>query len=90
MNILVAIQNTIARFQGVAIEQASHNGSLWTIRIAKGDMWMEFEIDEQIRTACVLERKNFGLKSMSRFMNTFLEEIDLLEEDEDPIPPARD
>jgi len=90
MNILVAIQNTLAHFNGVVLQEATQSGSLWLIRITKGEMMLEFEIDERIRTACVLERKNFGYKSMSRFMNTFLEEIGLLEEDEDPIPPARD
>ncbi len=90
MNILVAIQNTLAHFNGVVLQEATQSGSLWLIRITKGEMMLEFEIDERIRTACVIERKNCGYKSMSRFMNTFLEEIGLLEEDEDPIPPARD
>ena len=90
MNILVAIQNTLAHFNGVVLQEATQSGSLWLIRITKGEMMLEFEIDEHIRSACVLERKNIGYKSMSRFMNTFLEEIDLLEEDEDPIPLARD
>lgn len=98
MNIHVAIQNTIAQFQGVTVNHINKQGTLWNIRISKEDREMEFEIDEIIRTVCVLERKNFGLKSVSRFMSVFIEEIDSLEDEEedmdiehdDPINPARD
>ena len=102
MNIEVALQNTLVKFEGLTVEHIDKQGTLWTIKIAKGDAEMKFEIDENEGYACVLERKNLGYKSVSRFMTTFIEEIEDLfdqdghddssseEEDEDPIAPARD
>ena len=99
MNIQVALQNTIAKFEGLAVEHIGKQGTLWRIKIAKGDAELEFEIDEISCCPCVLERKNLGYKSVSRFMTTFLEEIeDLVDEDgndgfsedEDPVAPAQD
>lgn len=95
MNIHVALQNTLAQFQGITVEHVSKQGTLWNIKIVKGDAEIVFEIDEVDCYACVLERKNLGYKSVSRFMTAFIEEIELLvdddmeiEEDEDPINPV--
>lgn len=90
MNIYTATQNTVAQFQGLIIENAIQVGSLWTIRIARGEMSLTFQIDETVGVACVMERKNIGRRSMSRFMNAFMEEVQSQSEDEDPLPPPRD
>jgi hypothetical protein len=90
MNIHVAIQNTVAQFQGMVIETITCQNNFWRILVAKNDMTIEFEVDEVTHMICVLEKKNLGYKSLSRFMNAFLEEIQSMEGDEDPINPARD
>ena len=90
MNIHVAIQNTVSQFPGMVIQSISQQNRYWKILVAKDDMSIEFEIDETIRSVCVLEKKNLGFKSLSRFMNAFMEEVESLEEDEDPISPAQD
>lgn len=53
-------------------------------------MTIDFEINETIRSVCVLEKKNLGYKSLSRFMNAFMEVVESMEEDEDPISPVQD
>jgi len=97
MNIHVAIQNTVAQFQGITIERIETQGTRWTIQVKRDDMELTFEIDDTIGVASVLERKNMGYRSMSRFMDTFIEEARLLlgddpydDDDDDPINPARD
>ena len=91
MNIHVALQNTLVQFEGIRVDHINKEGTLWTIKIAKGDAEMEFEIDERVRVVCLLQRKNLGYKSVSRFMNVFVEEIEMTEEiDEDPMNPVRD
>jgi len=98
MNIQVALQNTIARCNGLTVQSITRQGTVWTIQLGKEDMELKFEIDSTVGCACVLEYKNGGFKSLSRFMKAFQEEISELEEDEiedvemedDPCPPARD
>lgn len=90
MNIYVAAQNTIAQFEGFQIEDIRCNGTTWTIRVKRDYMELTFEIDERVGVACVLDRKNIGYKSMSRFMNTFIEEVESTIGDEDPVNPLRD
>ena len=98
MNIQVALQNTIARCNGLTVQSVTQQGTLWTIRLGKEDITLEFEIDDRIGCACVLQHKNLGFNSLSRFMKAFQEEMSELEEDEiedvemedDPCLPARD
>ena len=91
MNIQVAIQNTMAQFPGVELVSVGAQGSIWTIRIKREDMELLFEIDARVGVPCVLERKNMGYRSMSRFMNAFVEEVELLvendpsDDDDDPM-----
>lgn len=97
MNIQVALQNTVTRCNGLIVQSVTQQGTLWTIRLGKQDMELTFEIDETVGCACVLEYKNGGFKSLSRFMKTFQEEISELEEneienvdedmEEDPVGP---
>ena len=90
MNIHVVIQNTVAQFPGMVIQRIHYQNQYWRILVAKDDMSIEFDMHETIRTPCVLEKKNLGLKSLSKFMNAFMEELNLVMEEEDPIPLARD
>lgn len=91
MNIQVALQNTIARCNGLTVQSITQQGTLWTIRLEMPEeRLLEFEIDEIVCCPCVIQRKNLGYNSLSRFMTALIEEIENLEEDDDPIPPARD
>jgi hypothetical protein len=90
MNIQVALQNTLVQFEGIDVNHIRKEGTLWTIKITKGDAEMEFEVDETVCVVCLLQRKNLGLKSVSRFMNVFVEEIERIPVDEDPVNPMRD
>jgi hypothetical protein len=90
MNMHLVIQNTVAHFPGMVIQQIHYQNQYWRIRVAKDDMSIEFDMHETIRTPCVLEKKNLGFKSLSKFMNTFMEELDSMMEEEDPIPLAHD
>jgi len=98
MNIQLALQNTLARCNGLVVHSIDQQATLWTIQLRKGDMELKFEIDETVGCACVLEYKNGGFKSLFAFMKRFQKEINKLEEDEiedvemedDPCPPACD
>lgn len=90
MAIQLALQNTLMQFPGMTVDRLHYQNRFWTIKLVKGVAELEFEIDETIRSACVLERKNMGYNSMSRVMNAFIQEMERLEEDEDPINPPRD
>lgn len=90
MNVHVAIQNTVAQIQGMVIETITCQNNFWKIVVTKNDIMIAFEVDAISHMICVLEKKNLGYKSLSRFMNTFIEEMESLEVDEDPINPARD
>ena len=98
MNIQLALQNTVARCNGLVVQSATQQGALWTFTLTKQDMTMTFEVDETVGCACVLEYKNGGYVSLSRFMRRFQKEISKLEEDEienvdvemeeDPVGPV--
>lgn len=90
MNIHVAVQNTVAQFPGMVIQNIHCQNGYWRILVAKNDMTIDFEINETVRSVCVLEKKNLGYKSLSRFMNAFMEVVESMEEDEDPISPVQD
>jgi hypothetical protein len=90
MDIYTAIQNTLAQFRSLTIESIVQTGTLWKVCVTKGEILLEFEVDETIRTVCVLRTKKIGNKSIARFMDAFLAEIDVMEEDEDPINPPQD
>lgn len=93
MNIYVAIQNTVAQIPGMTIQSISKQSTFWKIIVVKEDIFIHFELDEASYTVCVIEKKNVGYKSISRFMKVFLEEVDGLEpEEEDPVAlaPVRD
>lgn len=90
MNIYVAIQNTVAQIAGMTIQSISKENKYWKIVVAKGDIFINFELDEETRTVCVIEKKNVGYKSIGRFMELFLDEVEKTEEDDDPMCPPRD
>ena len=90
MNIYVAIQNTVAQIAGMSIQTINKEDRFWKIVVAKGDVSINFELDEETRTVCVIEKKNVGYRSISRFMELFLDEVEKTEEDEDPMAPPRD
>lgn len=90
MNIYVAIQNTVAQIPGMTIQSINKQDTFWKIIVAKEDISINFELDEATRTVCVIEKKNIGCKSISRFMKLFLDEVEETEEDEDPMSPPRD
>ena len=90
MNIYVAIQNTVAQIAGMSIQTINKENHFWKIVVVKGDVSLNLELDEETRTVCVIEKKNVGYKSISRFMELFLDEVEKTEEDEDPMAPPRD
>ncbi len=90
MTIRTAIDNTISQFPSLQLQTIQYSNRIWTFQVGIDNAKIKVELDELTNCACVLERKNIGYKSMHRFMNALMHELEQLEEDEDPIPPTRD
>jgi hypothetical protein len=87
MTVQIALQNTLAQFPGLVLQHMNLSGGFWCIRIAKEDATITFEVDAHAHVACVLERKNVGYRSVAKFMNALMNELEQVDDEgEDPRP----
>jgi hypothetical protein len=62
------------------------SGGFWNFRISLGDAYLEVEVDGIALVACVLDKKNLGYKSISKFMTALMDELEHTDIGEDPRP----